>query len=69
MIPLSLSISPRLFAAIYNDDLLERVRDITQRIELLRLFFFRSHVICNLDIVSLVTLIHHKVKDVYKRQV
>ena len=23
--------------------------------------FFRSHVICNLDIVSLVSLIHHKV--------
>ena len=42
-------------------DSLERVRDITQRIELLRLFFFRSHVICNLDIVSLVSLIHHKV--------
>ena len=52
---------PFIIAKIYNDDLLERVRDITQRIELLRLFFFRSHVICNLDIVSLVSLIHHKV--------
>ena len=57
----SFIISPRFFAAIYNDNLLERVRDITQRIELLSLFFFRSHVICNLDIVSLVSLIHHKV--------
>lgn len=33
-------ISPGLLTAIYNDNLLKRVRDITQRIELLRLLFF-----------------------------
>ena len=57
----SFIISPWFFASIYNNNLFERVRDITQRIEFLSLFFFRSHVISNLDIVSLVPLIHHKV--------
>ena len=48
----SLIISPGFLATIYNDNLFERIWDITQRVELLNLLFFRSHVICNLNIVS-----------------
>ena len=33
-------VSPGFLTAIYNDNLLKRIRDITQRIELLLLFFF-----------------------------
>ena len=47
--------------AIYNDNLLKRVWDITQRIKLLSLLFFRNHVISNLNLIPLVALIHHKV--------
>ena len=33
-------VPPGFLTPIYNDDLLKRVRDTTQRMELLRLFFF-----------------------------
>ena len=46
-------ISPRFLAAIHNNNLLERIRDISQRMELLSLFFFRSHIIGNLNVISL----------------
>ena len=49
-------ISPRLLTAIYNDNLLKRVWNIAQRIKLLSLLFFRSHVISNLNVIPLVAL-------------
>ena len=51
----------KVLTSIYNDNLLKRIRDITQRIELLSLLFFRGHVVCNLNIISLTALIYYKI--------
>ena len=50
-----------LRTAVYDDNFLERVRDMAERVEFLRLLLLRGEIVGDLDIISLTRLIDDEI--------